>query len=59
MTALCGGELRAEMCELRKMFEVPSGDGIPQPRQHAAAEMLNSSDMVHNEDVTFLEDHPH
>lgn len=59
MTALCGGELRAEMCELRKMFEVPSGDGIPQPRQHAAAAMLNSSDMVHNEDVTFLEDHPY
>lgn len=42
MTALCGGELCAGMSELRKMFQVPSGDGINQSRQHAAAALLNS-----------------
>lgn len=59
MITLCGGEPCAEMSELREMFKVPSGDAITQSRQHAAAAMLNSLDMVHKEDVLFLEDHPH
>lgn len=59
MTALCGGELSTDMSELREMFEVPSMDGITECRQRAAAAMFNSSNMVHSQGVTFLEDHPH
>lgn len=59
MTTLCGGKPSAEVSELREILKVPSRDGITQSRQCSAAAMFNSSDMVHNEGVTFFEDHPH